>query len=58
MSFNTRVLAENLRRAEEAMAEQHGPFILFGLFEQEETPGRWDAVAAAPWLTSNRAGIG
>lgn len=57
MSFNTRALAENLRRAEEALAEQHGPFVLFGLFEQEETPGRWDAVAAAPWLTSSRAGI-
>lgn len=58
MSFNSRTLAETLRRAEEALAEQHGPFVLFGLFEQEETPGRWDVVAAAPWLTSSRASIG
>jgi len=58
MSMNERTLAESLQRAEEALAEQHGGFTLFGLFEQEETPGRWDVVASAPWLTSSRAGIG
>ncbi len=27
------------------------------LFEREETPGKWDLLAAAPWLTTDRAGI-
>jgi len=58
MSLNAKTLAETLRHAEEALAEQHGPFVLFGLFDQEETPGRWGVVAAASWLTSSRASIG
>lgn len=50
-------LVENARRAEGALARQHGGFLLFGLFQTEETAGKWDIVASAPWLTTTRPGI-
>lgn len=43
-------IAENFRKAEEEVARERGGFALFGLFEMEDHPGRWDLVAAAPWL--------
>ena len=50
------ILAESFRAAEEKVAEERGPFSLFGLFETEDAPNSWDLVAAAPWLyaSSNR----
>lgn len=50
-------LTENVRRAEEMLAREHGGFLLFGLFQTEETAGKWDVVASAPWLTTARPGI-
>ena len=47
-------IAEKLREAEKIVAMQHGDFTLFGLFELEESPGKWDLVAAAPWLETRR----
>jgi hypothetical protein len=31
-----------------------GPFTLFGLFMREDAPGRWELVAAAPWLEEGK----
>lgn len=60
MSFNSDALliAQKLRVAEEKVAEERGGFLLFGLFERQETAGRWDLVASAPWLRTGRDGIG
>jgi hypothetical protein len=29
---------------------EKGPFALFGLFERESLPNRWDVVISAPWV--------
>lgn len=57
MGLSEKNLTENARRAEGAFARQHGDFLLFGLFQTEETAGKWDVVASAPWLTTARPGI-
>ena len=57
MSPSEEKLTENARRAEGALAQQHGDFLLFGLFQTEETAGKWDVVASAPWLMTARPGI-
>lgn len=49
-------MAEKFREAEEQVATERGGFYLFGLFERERTPGRWDLVASAPWLKTDRDG--
>jgi len=51
------VIAEKFREAEEEVARQQGDFTLFALFEREEVPGKWDLVAAAPWLDTSRNSI-
>lgn len=50
-------LAEKFRIAEEKVAEERGSFSLFGLFETEDMPGKWDLVASAPWLETGYSGI-
>lgn len=50
-------VAEKFREAEERVAQNRGGFTLFGLFEMEEPTGKWDLVAAAPWLGTNRNAI-
>lgn len=59
MSFNSDAMfiAQKLCGAEEKVSEECGGFFLFGLFERQETPGRWDLVASAPWLETGRSGI-
>jgi len=57
MNLSEENLTENVRRAEEMLAREHGGFVLFGLFQTEETAGKWDVVASAPWLTTARPGI-
>ena len=57
MNLSEESLTENVRRAEEALARKHSGFLLFGLFQTEETAGKWDVVASAPWLTTARPGI-
>ncbi len=50
------LMAQKFRAAEEKVAEERGGFYLFGLFERQRTPGRWDLVASAPWLRTDRDG--
>ncbi len=50
------LMARKFRDAEEKVAEERGGFYLFGLFERQRTPGRWDLVASAPWLRTDRDG--
>lgn len=50
-------LMEQMRQVERAAARQWGAFNLFGLFEREDTPGRWDVIVSAPWLEAGRKGI-
>ncbi len=57
MNQSERDLMESVRGAEGTMAREYGEFILFGLFQTEETAGKWDVVVSAPWLTTNRMGI-
>ena len=47
-------LAEKCRKAEEELAKAHGDFSLFMLVERPDLPGKWDVVAAAPWLGTER----
>ena len=49
-------MAQKFRSAEEKVAEKHGGFSLFGLFERARTPGRWNLVVSAPWLAADYAG--
>lgn len=57
MNQSEKSLTENVRLAEGALARENGEFALFGLFQREETAGKWDVVISAPWLTTDRAGI-
>lgn len=50
------LVAQKFRDAEVQVSQEHGNFYLFGLFEREQTPGRWDLVASAPWLKTDREG--
>lgn len=56
MNVGATLMAQKLRVAEEKVAEKRGGFHLFGLFEHEQAPGRWDLVASAPWLKTDREG--
>ena len=53
---NTLLMAQKFRDAEKQVSDELGEFYLFGLFEREQIPGRWDVVASAPWLTTDRDG--
>ena len=58
MSFvGTSAIADKCLAAEKKLSEEHGGFALFCLAQRESTAGKWDVVAAAPWLTTDRAGI-
>ena len=59
MSFNRDALliARKFQAAEKKVAEERGEFVLFGIFEQEEMPGRWNLIASAAWLTNSLVGI-
>lgn len=50
-------LAEKCRDAEKKLSEEHGGFVLFSMIQREATAGKWDVVASASWLTTDRAGI-
>jgi hypothetical protein len=49
-------LIEKCRQVEQEMSQTWGSFALFGLFEREETAGKWDILVSAPWLTTGLAG--
>lgn len=53
---NAILMAEKFRDAEKKVAEERGEFYLFGLFERQHSLGRWDIVASAPWLKTDRDG--
>ena len=48
-----RDLAEKLRRLEQTLSEEKGPFNLFALFLREDAPGVWDLVVAAKWIEAD-----
>ena len=48
-----RDLAEKLRRLEQTLAEEKGPFNLFALFLREGAPDVWDLVVAAKWIEAD-----
>jgi hypothetical protein len=50
------MMAQKLRAAEEKVAQERGGFYLFGLFERQQAPGRWNLVASAPWLKTDLDG--
>lgn len=52
----TMAMVRKFREAEEKVSHERGGFYLFGLFERRQTPGRWDLVASAPWLKTDREG--
>jgi hypothetical protein len=47
-------IVEKLKRQEEIMAREKGPFDLFALFLREDAPGKWDLVIAADWVENNK----
>lgn len=55
-SDNAVKMAEKFRDAEEKVARERGEFYMFGLFERDQMPGKWDLVASAPWLKTDRDG--
>ncbi len=44
----------NLRSIKTQLEGEKGPFVLFGLFLRENSPGKWDLVVAAPWLHEDK----
>lgn len=51
---NMKEIVEKLKGYEETMAEEKGPFDLFGLFLREDAPGKWDLLIAADWVERNK----
>ncbi len=47
-------LIEKLISIENEIAGEKGPFLLFGLFEREDSPNMWDIVVSSPWIDKNR----
>ena len=47
-------IAEKLKNLERQMADEKGPFSLFGLFLREDAPDKWDLVVSAPWIDDNK----
>jgi hypothetical protein len=44
-------LIDKLKNLERTIADEYGPFWLFGLFLREGSPDKWDVVVAAPWFS-------
>jgi len=43
-------IVEKLKSCEKIMAEEKGPFDLFGLFLRDDAPDKWDLVIAGEWI--------
>lgn len=54
---NSHNLFEQFRSAEERISEAWGEFTLFGLFERDDIPGKFDVIASATWLFSDRSSL-
>src|SRR5713226_7115263 len=44
-------LLEKLQAINEELRKETGGVVLFGLFERDETPGQWDLLVAADWIS-------
>ena len=49
-----KAIANKLRRQEEIMANEKGPFDLFALFLREDAHGKWDLIVAAKWIEKDK----
>ena len=47
-------LIEKFISVEKEIAEDKGPFVLFGLFEPEDHPNMWDVVVSSDWIDEDR----
>jgi len=47
-------LVEKFVSVEKEIAEDRGPFVLFGLFEPEDHPNIWDVVVSSDWIGRDR----
>jgi len=47
-------MIEKLASLERDIASEKGEFSLFGLFLREDSEGKWDLLASAPWLETNQ----
>lgn len=54
---NSRNLFEQFRSAEENISETVNDFTLFGLFERDDIPGKYDVIASAFWLISDLSSL-
>ena len=45
---------EKLRKVMNRVSAEKGDFVLFGLFQTEESPDKWDLVVSAPWLEKGK----
>ncbi len=52
MSFTD--VASTFVSFESDLSRDKGPFAFFALFQREAVPDRWDLVASAPWIESDR----
>lgn len=39
---------------EATLSKERGDFVLFALFEREDTPNKWDFILSATWLKENK----
>ena len=50
-------LFEQFRSAEESVSQTWGEFTLFGLFERDDIPNKFDVIASAEWLKEDRKSL-
>jgi hypothetical protein len=46
-------LLSKLQAIDQELREETGGVVLFGLFERDDAPGRWDVLIAADWVGPN-----
>lgn len=51
--ISSQSLFERFRSAEETISKSGRDFTLFGLFQRDDLPTKYDLVVSAPWLVSN-----
>lgn len=50
-----REFIEKIMKVEREISAEKGPFILFALFQREDSSDYWDLVAAADWIGKDKA---
>ncbi len=48
-------IVQKLIAKEHQIAEEKGGFLLFALFLREDSPGKWDLLVSAPWISRDKA---